>query len=281
MSGVLTLNKVMVDWVTVTSFEDRIYDMGKAMMEALGLEKKEQRSQQYGGVGVDGVTGGMWVGTAIQTAKLHNMFRVWGELAHNSLQQIANTYQPYRDNLKRLDAQVTIFEPEGWSQWELLLRCRKNGHTVSWPKAQRLADGQELATVYIGAREASARYTRVYQKMTDSGRKLLRLEVELKEARALQHGKHLQEYAHGDLSKLRDELAFVAQQDKLLELAFAQVLEGNIRPIKVQRTESNTAEWIKRQCIPAIDKYLNLHSNDDTAEIAYALAEVISRHVGL
>lgn len=281
MSGILTLNKVMVDWITITSFEDRIYDTGRAMMEALGLEKKEQRSMQYGGVGVDGETGGMWVGTAIQTGKLHNMIRIWGELAHNSLFQVANTYQPYRDNLKRIDAQVTIFEPDGWSQWDLLTRLRKNGRTVAWPKPQRLADGQELATVYIGARESSARYTRVYQKLTDSGRKLLRLEVEMKESRALQHGKHLQEYAHGDVGKLRDELAFVAQQDRKLEIAFAQVLEGNVRPIKVQRAESNTAEWIKRQCIPAIDKYLNGHSNDDTAEIAYALADIVSRHVGM
>lgn len=280
MGGLLTLNRVMVDWVTLTSFEDRIYDMGKSMMEALGLEKKDKRQQQYAGMGVDGVSGGMWVGTGIQKNQLHNMFRIWGELAHNSLETLANNYQPYRDNLKRLDAQVTIFQPDGWSQWELLERCRKNGRTVAWPKAQRLADGTELATVYIGVREASNRYTRVYQKMTDSGRLLLRLEVELKESRALQHGKHLQEFANGDLSKLRDELAFVAQQDGKLEMAFGEVLEGYRRPIKVQRRETNTADWIKRQCIPGIEKYLNLHSNDDTAEIAYLLAEIISKHVG-
>lgn len=276
MSG-LTLNKPMIDYLTMTSFEDEIYLVAKGIVEELELvdEMKDYRFLQYSGHSLDLRRGNMQFMTGVQKLSYHNMVRVSGEACMDALPRFASVFMPYRDNLTRIDAQVTILEPDNWSQWELLTDLRKRGHHVGWVASRDRDTGFELATVYIGSREHSPRFVRIYQKLTADGQKLLRLEVEIKRDRAREHGKYLVEYASGDLSKIRDELGFLSQYHPGLEYTFSASLEGWLKPVRVQRKETSTERWIFDQCLPAIAKYCNEHNSDQTAQMCMVMCAII------
>lgn len=273
----LTLNKVMVDWLTFTSFFDDIYK--HAVILSQGADTYESRSQQYVGWSMDMVSGGLWAGTGRQRAGLHNMVRMWGESSHNALASWAAVFNPWRDRCKRIDYQITIEQPDGWSQWALAQRLRERGVPVGWPTPQRLRDGREMATVYMFTRKGSNRYARVYQKLSSAGNMLLRLEVELKEDRAAEHAKHIKTLADGDMGIGRDELAYTAQHDTELYDIFYHALEGNRRPVKVKQKDSDTAGWLLNTCAPSLERYLNSHSSDESIKVLEYYIDIIGRHM--
>lgn len=277
MSSII-LYKVAIDWLTLTSYRDELYQAGEILMESVGNEWTESHLMQYSGKKMDMVGGHIFVGTGLQKMSRHHMIRISGEAAHNATPYLAGKFQPYQDRISRIDAQITIDEPEKWSQWDLCCRLRSAGYNVGWIASRDKETGYELATVYIGNRAASPRYVRIYQKLTDEGKKVLRLEVEIKRKRAREHGKNLAEYGRGDVSKLRDELAHVSQSDPKLHLAYSSALEGWKKPIRVGAQETNTGGWIIGQCLPAIGKYLNSHSSNQTAYIVAQMKEIIRRN---
>lgn len=274
----IMMYRVLVDWLTVTSYRDALADVGTMIMESVGNEWTESKVMQYDGKRMDLEAGHIFVGTGIQKQARHHMIRISGQSSHDALPWVARSFFPFQDRLTRIDAQITIHEPKDWSQWNLLTRLRATGNHVGWVASRDKETGYELATVYIGNRKSSPRFTRIYQKLTDEKEKLLRLEVEIKRNRAREHGKLLHEYADGNLRHLRDELAFISQKDSRLELAFAEALQGYKKPIRVGAQETNTGAWIMNQCLPAMDKHLGSHSSNQTAAIISTMKEIIRRN---
>lgn len=274
MSRIL-LNTPLIDYITLTSFRDQLYQTGIKLMSDIGGKEIESKVMQYDGVRMDIKTGQIFVGTGIQKNALHNMVRISGQAAQDAIERFARVFMPYQDSVTRIDFQITILEPDDWSQWALLERLRKSGRPVGWVASRDKETGHELATVYIGTRSSSPRFVRIYQKLTDDGDKLLRLEVEIKRKRAREHGKYLMEYASGNMDKARDELAFICQHDYRLELAFSHAIQNWKKPITVGSRSGNTSAWIKTQCLPAIARYLNDHSTHDSAEIVSVMKQII------
>lgn len=271
----LTLNKVMIDWMTITSFREEIYKLGRKLQEDFGNQPYDANAMQYKGYAADTMNGRIFAGTGYQKGLHHHLLRLEGGIADGACAAVSGVWRKFEDNLTRVDFQVTIVQPDNWSQWGLLERLRKRGNTVGWRQSRDKATGLELATVYCGNRASSPRFLRVYQKLTDDGTMLLRLEVEIKRKRSRQLGKYMQEFGSGDMSKGRDELKLMSQKDSKLEMAYASVLEGWQKPITVGRWDTDTAAWIKNQCLPAIGRYVNDHNSSQAAEIISMLKLII------
>jgi len=255
----LTLYKAIFDWFTVTSFDERFGELWQSHGEHLrGVREVStgQRRINYRGRSWETDRGVMYVGYGEQRERPHWMVQIGGELADEFLQSVIYCLANYQANVTRADIQITVPEPKGWSQFDLLTRLHNRGKLVKFDESVDRRAGR-LETVYIGSR-ASLSFMRVYVKTTVADERLLRLEIETKRDKAeaiislLESGRATQsQYMLSQVQRLPD-----IKLRKIYESPLAGLIPHDT---KVQTRSSNAKrrEWLMHVCLPAFKKYIN------------------------
>jgi len=268
----IACNKVMLDYMTLTSFSQFLYDSATRFFKQAFTEvKKNVKRLQYIGEVYEFITGTAYLGRGRQRGELHYIVQVSGELSHhafeNWLKDFALQYDDTVWKCTRVDVQVTAQENEQIDWYKLAGFLRGKMGYVKWYEG-------ETNTVSLGDRKTVTRFVRLYEKLLQDGGKLLRLEVEIKRRRAdaLMHG--LVGVCDYDMSKASAELKFVLQKafwsgsgNKVYNL-FAETLENAGKVVRLSTHERNTEEWLMKTALPSIRKYLQSHSSDKTAVVA-------------
>lgn len=266
----IELGFCLVDWLTLTSFAPQMWSgFGHVLSEITGLPWPDcgepHKIHVYHGhqKSLPGM-GWMFLGSGDQNGKENVMLRVSGRLAdmifnHRYVQSVI------LDDIakaSRIDLQVTVIEPERWSQWELMKDMKERGQNVRWEHSYDRHLRREMATIYHGSRY-SERMTRLYEKASMSGVILLRFETEYKKHRARQVAKSLcgemkgkgWQYLSHEMNSFKDWRVNKAMSGVLLPDAAAT--EKIVR----ERGLDTTYEWLKGAALPVLDRYLKQHDN--------------------
>lgn len=277
----LIIGRVMVDWFTVTAWEDGVTNSWAwwhklALDNGLTKQEEESKIMQYDGHYWIGGDGSFFLGTGQQKNQIHNMVRASGQLSDAMFDRAAGT--PVKNGwakCTRLDIQITLPQPADWGQWRVMWEMKKRGVNC-WPiPSQSGKNGRELTTVYIGSRQSS-RLTRLYQKEAGKDSDLyLRFETEFKGHRANIMAKSIAD----NRITMGDYLMHEVQQtgNEEINALFGTALSTyNPNSVKVRRVKSSSAtqNWLLTKCLPALDKFINDHNNDD--EVFMAFDKVIS-----
>lgn len=264
----IAINKAQIDWLTVTSFE---MDLGWPLLESIydELESSKQtldaKRMQYLGKASHFENGDLFIGQAEQNGRFHLMLQCSGDVSEIVYEKLRYGLSEGWLRCRRIDLQITILQPEDWSQWRFFNRVKRSGRIPGWHESHA-QDGTELATVYVGSRKSN-KLLRVYQKWAES-LLLLRYEVEYKGRKAESIGKEL---ARGNFER-EQMLMFHVQQlgDNQLSAYIEPKLAGVIDPAepKAVQTEGNTIKWLKESVYPAFVRVINDHSaGGDVAEL--------------
>lgn len=267
----LLLHTPLIDWFTITSFEDSFHDFWlQKFREVAGQDAGEERKVlQYAGHVFDIVGGTGFIGTAIQKGVVHHMLRLSGYAAEEYKDYVLSQQRQGFITCTRVDVQVTVPMPAEWSQWDLLVRLREKGRITGWVESKSFGTG--FQTVYVGAR-ASERFTRVYVKKTGETL-LLRYETEYKGRRARAVLKSLS--TDGGAGRFLAHELQTTTADDALSLVFEPALAGvaplNIR-LKVDTDNEKTAGWLLQQVLPAFTRHINDHSSNGRVLAAFYAA---------
>lgn len=277
----LSIGEVMVDWFTVTAWEDGVTNSWawwhKVALDH-GLQKEDEGVgvMQYEGNYWTGGDGSLFLGTGIQKNQVHNMLRASGPLSHAMFDRASAT--PVRHGwarCTRLDIQITLPQPSHWDQWEMFWRLKRAGHNC-WPMPSKSGKGgRELVTVYVGSR-SSSRMTRIYQKEGGKNSDLfLRFETEFKGHRAHQMCKTIAD-ARVEMGNYLLHEVQQMNDDGLNRLFAASLSNYNPNSVKVRKVKASdaTENWLMTKCLPSLDKWINAHENDD--EVFMAFSKVLS-----
>lgn len=267
----LTLDKPMIDWVTITSWDVTTAVTWSRLLNVLEptAETKPGRIRGYEGV----YRGGGFIGQAAQAGRAHMMLRIAGATAD----QVSSV--PATAHCTRLDVQITTAIPDGYSARRLADDLRKY-QDDRWQKQVTLVEGSDgLDTVYVGSRQ-SERYARIYVKQVEEIR-YLRLEVEHKGTAAqllIENGVLLSTNAKGgaliewiDGLQLTETIDIIEMYRSLLDCTAL----GMVMP-KVVRTMDKTMMWILNQVTPAMVRLLQDH--DYGTYLRHHLIELLDKH---
>jgi Replication initiation factor. len=273
----ITLNKMMVDYWTITSYCSSWFDRVVEWARGLCDEWEVSQRMQYVGKIYKSVLGSLFVGQGKQKGGEHYMCQIDGALAHHARFEVLSWSPAYMVKCTRVDFQITIEKPESWKQWDFLVRMRdKFGEgMVSYPRPDRIG-GVLMQTVYVGRRQGSDRFLRVYMKMSGDGRQLLRLEVELKRRRSVAIYNEMCRESH-DLNIggiMASELKVQSQKDASLDKLYYKYIEGHVSPLKIKSSAPNTYEWIMTTCIPSIDRFIHDHGAEGRHEVESQLLKM-------
>ena len=273
----IVLNSPMIDYLTLTSYSsDFTRVMRENVIQNLSGQAYDVVQRGYKGTLWVFLNGTAFLGTGKQRGEHHSLIKISGELAHLMLDRVIETLQAWQSlkvECSRLDYQITVKEPEGWSQWDYLNRMQDRGYTVGYPTPSH-ENGVKLETVYIGVRTKSDRFYRVYVKLMDDAKtKLLRVEVELKKRRSravwleIMQGVTFRSVLDCEIDK------FVKLDSQLYGLVIGKLLYGKV--VRVGANESNIASWLVDIVFPAMDRFLMSDSSDKRKVIfaLYALLE--------
>ena len=266
----------MIDWLTITSWTTEPIQRLSKELVAIADQHKEEiapwKWKQYEGHIVSCPLGSIFVGTGYQKQGWHGIVRISGELADELWSLVANMVKEQPIRITRLDVQMTVTEPDGWSQWRLFNRCKDAGHSMRWEDSVDRNCG-ELATVYIGSRY-SQRMTRVYEKPTKEGAKLLRFETEYKADRAHANARSLARGKATLSQYLKHEMQKVVGDEQLAAI-YANQLEG-IKPhterIRVKTGDDKTRAWLLHDVLPVFTRIINSHGEGQEIIDAYRAA---------
>lgn len=273
----ITLNRPMVDYWTITSYCSEWFSRVTAWVRKLQEKWARRHRAQYDGTLHELSKGNVYIGEGLQEGKRHYMMQIDGEIAHDMRYEILSWYPSYDVRCTRVDFQITVPMPSEWSQWELLVRLknRYGENMVSYPRPST-SKGILLQTVYLGRREGSDRFLRVYMKLDENSRKLLRLETEIKRRRSRAIYRELCQNQWDEDVKaiIHSELKVQSQKDVQLDRLFYPYIEGHHKPVRVQSESSKTADWIVNTCIPSIDRHIHSHGADRIVEIENAILKM-------
>lgn len=270
MNAPLLLDTVLIDWLTVTSFDEQFLNHWDGKLRQIGSGRREAKTLQYEGTWWDIEGGRAFIGSAIQKGVLHHMLRLTGYAAENYKEGVFSQIRQGFATVTRIDLQCTREVSERWSQWDMLVRLKQRKKMVGWIESKTQGRGYE--TVYIGSRN-SERMTRVYIKSADSPR-LLRMETEYKGGRAAKIGRML---ARGD--RAGDFLAYelektIGDKNGLTKL-FLPALSGfNATSPRVvpDRSIEKTSGWLLSSALPAFIRVINSHESDGRVMDAFGEA---------
>lgn len=261
----------MLDWLTVTSFEESFPDFWHGKLKTEGGTTEPKRINQYNGYTFQLENGEAYIGEGIQKGIPHFMLRLIGQCADDLKGFVYSQVRQGFVYVSRLDLQVTEVKPDNWSQWDLLTRVKEKGRTVQWRESADKTGRYE--TVYVGSRYSN-RFTRVYVKRASTSRNnttyLLRFETEYKKARSNAIIRAIAIDGEIPDNFLRHELQTTIA-DEACTLLFEPALLGqkarNIR-IKVVDSDEKTAIWLLEQVLPAFQRVINSHAHYRTAVIS-------------
>jgi len=252
----LTLNQAMCDYVTCTSYDREFWSMWKSLLRVVETTEghepaAESAWYQYAGWSTKHPGyGELFVGSGQQGGAAH--FLITSKGAQANYIYMLNVLEGSR--CTRLDLQVTIEQPEDYDARSMQEYARSYGlDPIYWPSA----DG-EYVTLYFGRMEGSDNiFTRLYQKEKDDGGKLLRLECVFRGKKAAA-AHHLVRAGNEPAGLIRAAMPAVPE---LLDI-FDVYLTGEGVPVKIARTEHNTAAWLRRTVLPSFTRYINSHDAD-------------------
>jgi hypothetical protein len=277
--GMINLYAIQFDWLTLTSFGDKLHDFGSQIQTDLASRERGKglkfKWQNYHGRLVTTDIGSLFVGIGEQAGQQHYALYFSGELADVMFGKCAAFAKQTLVRCTRMDLQATIHYPVDWSQWALISRLKRLKRPVEWRESRDDKVGA-LETVYYGSR-TSDRFARIYVKVTADNSKLLRLEFEYKGDRSdqmfhqIRRGVFMgaQYWAH-DYGKIKD---------KKLNNIFAPCLpsaEPVTERVQVKTDLDKTAAWLTDTCLPALSKYLN--DPNHGADVPLAFVQLLSNY---
>lgn len=284
MSESITIDTVMIDWITATTFSQETYwgwvETVNTVQE-LGVAKPSKK-MQYRGTLATGDGGSVFLGQAQQRGARHYMMQISGELADFLSPMLYPSMRTGFVRITRLDIQATISQPSSWGQWEFFNRMKRQGKNVGWVESTAKKKGhrpKNLATVYVNAR-TSSRFARVYQKLTANFNLLLRLEVENKGDVSQAIFRRLSRAEPNETYKIKQaEVLNFAQKDDKLHLLFADVCTGALNPVKVTAKTGNTKAWLIDTCFVSLRRFLNSHDAEENQELIDEIALLYAAYV--
>jgi len=249
-----TLNRIMADYVTLTTFDsDRVDDIVSEMELSQGVASShwtKKRIPRYNG----GTISGVFVGRGTQKGKEHFIIQSSGARADTliKLPEIKGV-----SNCTRIDIQMTI----ECANVDFLMQSHLKN--TDWTTIINSPSG---ATYYLGSRQ-SMRYWRIYQKESNDGTKLLRFEVELKGAVGHAAWQLVREDTHAICGIFQSEIERVSARlrgddmDQILDIVRSFAAQQVVKPasIKLKRAESSTMDWLETTVTSAIRKAANDH----------------------
>lgn len=259
--GMLTLYQPLIDWVTLTSFHEWFYPYWSALIDSQG-KTRDMRRIGYAGRGLDTGNGSIFVGQGTQKGKDHYIMQMGGENSHDTLYKVAESYERHMCRVTVFDLQVTVPEPEGWSQFELLKRMEEAGKLTGKAES-RDKDAGRLETIYIGSWQ-SDRMIRVYVKLTAGNERLLRFEAHFKGLRADAAARSVM------FNKVTPRQILLAEVQRLgtahlpqFESCLSGVVPHHVK-VKQKSSRAKTEGWIRQTVIPALARYANAKDADIT-----------------
>lgn len=265
----MILNKAQIDWLTLTTFSEEIAGQWRQYVsEASDKEPKLKRRENYRGFEVSAMGGTWFFGHGKQKGTDHFMMQVSGQAAEGCFSRFGGDVVHNGARCSRIDIQITIEQPDKWSQVKLIAECEEAGLK---PEVKR-SSGEygELITVYTGKR-TSGRLNRTYQKEGKNGERWVRFETEFGRnyAHAVAGGLATeratrQEYINGEVGRRRSVDRFMVFSDN-----------GVSKLPKPKRVKSmgKTERWILNTVLPALTRYANSHDRD--SEVIDMIREVI------
>jgi hypothetical protein len=271
----LTILAAQVDWYTLTSFEPTGWQFWTSIFDKLTAVEFDGNTGRlmYTGKLWTMANGTAYLGSGYQEGKEHLILQVSGALAEQTFSQSAK--KPIAEawaKCTRLDLQITVPEPDNWSQWGLFNRLKKLGRNVNYISSKTGPNRTELATIYIGSRW-STRMIRIYEKAADNT-VYLRCEAELKRQIAHKTAKQvlidpdkIDEYLLGEIQAMLEPKS---------EREFSQYLSGlpSRENGKIVKLPDRTEKWLMKQVLPAFTKYVNQH--DSNLQVIIAFSDVIA-----
>lgn len=266
--NVLLLNDSLIDWFTVTSFDEQFLLFWMNRMFKTATDKDRSKVLQYDGWSLPyrGMGGNVFLGTAMQEGRDNYMLRLSGYAAEDLKGPVFSQIRQGIAKVTRVDVQITTYCPNDWSQWELLVRMKELGRLTGWVESSNRNHMSE--TVYVGSR-TSERFTRVYIKWAGKTR-LVRLEIEYKGNRANAVVRALSRTSTTSQFLLY-ELQKTLKDDKLRQL-FEPSLVG-VKPMNIKLRVDSSAEktenWLIGQVLPAFTRHINDHDASGRALAAF------------
>lgn len=253
----------MIDWLTLTSFEESAYvlhtDLIEASREWITKTHKQVKRMQYLGQSFDMVDGSLFTGYGSQKGKQHSMVQISGQASDRLFNIAKKGILEHWATCTRIDLQMTIEKPDSWSNWRLFNRQKASGRTVGWFESKG-SQGQELSTVYVGSRNSQI-LVRVYIKEADIESDLLRFEVEYKRDKARSLGLAIARNRDVGEMQLKHDVQRLA--DEKLSLAFEPKFNLGAMNVRSVRRESKTEAWLIKLVLPAFVRVINDHATDN------------------
>lgn len=255
----LVLDMVMCDWLTLTSFENVLYQAFLKKHEWI-TDFQEVSRMQYTGRQY----ASLFMGTADQGGRHHNMVQISGAAADDYFGEWS-VVEGVR--CSRMDIQVTCNTAKNFDMFSLAERQRKRGRLVGF------IESGGLATVYIGSWKSN-KFLRIYQKAA----RVIRLEACYKGSRADFLHRWLGADRATDRAKMRGWLRSELEvlEDDQLNALFGHALYGDANmPKMTARPESNTERWLLGTVARSLAKYVNSHDcNHDVIAVIKAALEI-------
>ena len=259
LSMKITINKAMVDYWTLTTFDQVIFENWHMIMRGEGC-KYEKRKRYEGDRGEGGMKS-VFVGVGTQKGKKHYVAECSGASADMLLGRFVNgeTIRG-RINCTRIDVQVTIEEPASWNQIDYESAAESAGlKPTKCRSADSINTGLELMTVYTGTRE-SGRFNRVYEKVMESGERLLRFETQFGRGYA-------KAVCAGILNGRRSEIAIVRGEIARRGIKELDVFDLWTDQIFIPKEEKRIEVdkrvlWLVADILPVFAEYINRHDAD-------------------
>lgn len=250
----LALNVAMIDWYTITSYDE---ELGESWLMTVGLDGEYRKIMQYVGAARALPGGGtIFAGKGEIKGRAHFMTYVSGAAADELFWRYREALVTGRARASRIDIQCTIQEPGGWSQLELMAQAEGAGLRPTNRRSPNTAGDGELMTIYIGSRE-SGRFDRCYEKESLGGERYLRFETQFGRKYANKLGEDLASDRVTVAGALAGQLK---RRDGVVMLDVFRGIVGNSDYKPLYKREAGDREaWILNTVVPAVRAYANGH----------------------
>jgi len=266
----IDLHHAQIDYLTLTTWDSDIWRFwNHHFIETGYLRHVDSKIPMYVGQTYYRKSGSCFVGQGEQKGLSHYTIKISGNLAEELKVHAFNQRKAYQVECRRVDLQITIPEPDGWSQIALLNRVHKRGQIPGWAASADAKAGR-LETVYIGSWN-SDRFSTVYVKLTAGNERLLRLETRYKADRA---NALLPQLANGELPDnfLRHEIERIIKDAKIRDAFVPSLVNGApiAAKVRLKQQVDKTAEWLIDKVLPTFARIILDHDSDGMVYEAFA-----------
>ena len=182
----------------------------------------------------------------------HYMIVFSSEIAEYYRTHVCTDVREGRARCTRFDVQVTLEQPDNWSQMGLAGWVDGVSGSMRYEKSQSGKNGEQLATVYHGSRK-SDRFARIYQKQLNDGDVCLRFEIQHNKKRAnkaLIMSCDEMGAMGGMIAERVNKLGHVKLRDAVMR-SLGSVEEVKVT-VRVDKGREKKMRWFKEDIIPLL-----------------------------